>query len=112
MEDTSATSSRTVVPASKHPYKLWREKGGYLEPFLSEEFTGLKDAHNMPRQSFPEAYQHVDVIALRWDTLVEKKEMAGERVRFYRIKKEDAADIDTETDFLLAELLLKKRLAA
>jgi len=36
--------------------------------------------------------------------------MAGEKIRFHKIKKEDAVDVDTETDFLLAELLLKKRI--
>lgn len=110
LNDSAADSSRTVVPAGKHPYKLWRAGGEYLQPFLSEAFTGHKDAHNMPRQSFPEAFSHVDVIALRWKTLVEDRAMAGEKIRFHKIKKENAVDIDNETDFLVAELLLKKRL--
>jgi len=109
LDDPDASSSRTVVPASKHPYKLWRTNGDYLEPFLSEEYTGLKDAHNLPRQSFPQAYQHVDVIALRWNTLVEKREMAGKKVRYYEIPKHEAVDIDTEIDFLVATELLKLR---
>jgi CMP-N,N'-diacetyllegionaminic acid synthase len=108
-EDPAADSSRTVVEVSKHPYKLWRENNGYIESFLSEEYTGLKDAHNMPRQSFPKAYQHVDVIALRWKTLVENKSMAGENVRFHVILKEEAVDIDNEIDFLVAETLMKKK---
>lgn len=110
MKHSGADSSRTVVPTSKHPYKLWRANGPYIEPFLPESFTGLKDAHNLPRQSFPKAYSHVDVIALRWNTLVNNKAMAGEKVLFYEINKNDAADIDTELDFLIAEELLKKRL--
>lgn len=48
IDDPIADSSRTITPASKHPYKLWKESGEYIEPFLSEEYTGLKDAHNMP----------------------------------------------------------------
>ncbi len=110
MDDPSADSSRTITKASKHPYKLWRAtETGYIEPFLSEEFIGIKDAHNMPRQSFPEAFQHVDVIALRWATLVDNKSMAGEKVRYHIIPKEDAIDIDSEIDFMLAEILLKRR---
>ncbi len=108
-EDAEADSSRTITPASKHPYKLWRKNGDALEPFLPESFTGLRDAHNLPRQSFPQAYQHVDVIALRWETLVEKKAMAGEKVRFVEIPKIEAVDIDTELDFLVAETILKQR---
>lgn len=110
INDSKADSSRTIAIASKHPYKLWRTNGKYLEPFLSEEFTGLKDAHNMPRQSFPQAFVHVDVIALRWDTLVNKKAMAGEKILYHQIPKNEAVDIDTEIDFLVAEVLLKKRL--
>lgn len=109
LNDQDADSSRTVVPASKHPFKLWRTEGEYLVPFLSEEYTGLKDAHNMPRQSFPEAFQHVDVIALRWKTLMIDRAMAGSKVRYHRVPKNEAIDIDSEVDFLIAEILLKKR---
>ena len=109
IDDPSADSSRTVAPAPKHPYKLWREIAGYIEPFLPEEYTGLKDAHNLPRQSFPKAFQHVDVIALRRKTLMDDKSMAGEKVRYLEIPKDEALDIDTETDFKLAELLLKEK---
>ncbi len=109
MDDPRADSSRTVTPASKHPYKLWRAtEAGYIEPFLSESFTGLKDAHNMPRQAFPKAFQHVDVIALRWRTLVGEKSMAGKRVGYHIIPPADAVDIDSEIDFFIAEQLLKR----
>jgi CMP-N-acetylneuraminic acid synthetase len=83
--------------------------GDYIVPFLSEEYTGLKDAHNLPRQSFPQAFQHVDVIALRWKTLVVDRAMAGEKVRYYEIPKLEAVDIDTDLDFIVAETLLKRR---
>ena len=110
MDDPRADSSRTIVKASKHPYKLWRiAETGYIEPFLSEEFTGLKDAHNLPRQSLPGAYQHVDVIALRWKTLVEDKSMAGGKVRYHEVAKHDAVDIDSDVDFMIAEELLQRR---
>lgn len=110
VNNPEADSARTITPASKHPYKIWRAEGKYLKPFLSEEYTGLKDAHNLPRQSFPPAFSHVDVIALRWNTLVNQKAMAGEKILYHQIPKTEAVDIDTETDFLVAELLLKKRL--
>ncbi len=109
MNDESADSSRTIIKASKHPYKLWKIENNTIVPFLSEKFTGLKDAHNMPRQSFPEAYQHVDVIALRWNTLIEKKEMAGKRVLYHIVPKNESIDIDSLEDFLLAEILINKR---
>lgn len=110
IDDSIAGSARTVVPASKHPYKLWRTDGKYLIPFLSEVYTGLRDAHNLPRQSFPQAYQHVDVIALRRETLMEKQTMTGNHVAYVEIPKAEAIDIDNELDFMFAELLLRKRL--
>jgi CMP-N,N'-diacetyllegionaminic acid synthase len=112
INNQEADSSRTITAVSKHPYKLWRTEGKYLKPFLSEEFTGMKDAHNLPRQSFPIAFSHADVIALRWDTLVNKKVMAGEEVLYHEIPKNDAVDIDTDIDFMVAEELLKKRLSS
>ncbi|HYD92907.1 MAG TPA: acylneuraminate cytidylyltransferase family protein [Candidatus Paceibacterota bacterium] len=109
LNDPVADSSRTVVPAAKHPYKLWKTEGDYLVPFLSEEFIGLKDAHNLPRQSFPEAHQHIDVIALRWKTLVEDRSMAGNKIRYLQVPKSEAIDIDTDVDFMVAEELLRRR---
>jgi len=107
IDNPAADSSRTITEVSKHPYKMWKKNGKYIEPFLEENVTG-KDAHNMPRQGFPKVYDHVDVIALRWETLVEKKQMAGKKVAFHIIPKEQAIDIDTELDFLVAEALIKK----
>ena len=109
LADEQADSSRTVTDAPKHPYKLWKPDGEYLVPFVSEEETGMKDAHSMPRQSFPKVYRHVDVIALRWKTLMDDRSMAGERVRYVEIPQEESIDIDTEVDFALAAYLLEKR---
>lgn len=109
LQDPNANSSRTVTDAPKHPYKLWKPDGEYLVPFVSEAETGLKDAHSMPRQSFPKVFRHVDVIAVRWQTLVEEKSMSGKKVRFFEIPGTESVDIDTEVDFLVAEALLKQR---
>lgn len=108
LEDADADSSRTVTDAPKHPYKLWKPEGQYLVPFVSEAETGLTDAHSMPRQSFPKVYRHVDVIAVRWKTLVQEKSMAGKKVRFHEIPNTESIDIDSEIDFLVAETLLNK----
>jgi len=110
IDDATATSSRTITPAPKHPYKLWTVAGDELKPFIPKEMTGLSEPSNAPRQSFPPAYAHVDVIAVRYDTLMHDNLLTGTRVRHREIPKLDAVDIDTELDFLIAELLLKKKL--
>ncbi|HLC63943.1 MAG TPA: acylneuraminate cytidylyltransferase family protein [Patescibacteria group bacterium] len=108
-DDNEATSCRTVTEAAKHPYKLWRPEGNQLKPFMPEEITG-PDIANQPRQSFPEALSHTDVIAVKYDTLMNQKSLSGNKILFHKIDKLDAIDIDDEKDFLLAEILLKKRL--
>ncbi|MDP3770367.1 MAG: acylneuraminate cytidylyltransferase family protein [bacterium] len=111
INDPEATSSRTITSASKHPYKLWTIKDNQLVSFIPKELTGFDEPSNMPRQAFPPAFAHVDVIAVRYDTLMRDHLLTGNKVLFHKLSKEDAVDIDTENDFLMAEILLKKRLA-
>lgn len=109
-DDPTATSARTITPASKHPYKLWRVDGETLVPFIPKELTGFHEPSNLPRQSFVPAFSHVDVIAVRHDTLMRDRLLTGARVRYHKLDKADAVDIDSEHDFILAEILLKRRL--
>lgn len=111
INDPEATSSRTITSAPKHPYKLWITKDNQLLPFIPKEMTGFSEPSNMPRQSYPPAFAHVDVIAVRYDTLMRDHLLTGKKVLFHKLDKKDAIDIDTENDFLLAEILLKNRLS-
>lgn len=110
LKDPSADSAYTIIEPAKHPYKMWRvqDNGEYIEPFLSESFTGIPEAYNKPRQSYPKAYMYIDSSAIRWKTLVENQSIAGKKVRYNIIS--EAVDIDTEKDFAVAEEILKKRL--
>ncbi len=109
LNDPSATSARTITPAPKHPYKLWKTEGDVLVPFIPKEITGFAEPSNMPRQALVPAFAHVDAIAVRYDTLMRERLLTGSRVRYFKIDKADSIDIDTENDFLLAEILLKNR---
>ncbi len=110
INDNDATSARTITIAPKHPYKLWRINEDVLIPFVPKEITGFIEPSNMPRQLFPQAYSHTDVIAVKYNTLIKDQLLTGNRIRYHRIEKLDSVDIDNENDFLLAELLLKKKL--
>ncbi|PIR70392.1 MAG: acylneuraminate cytidylyltransferase [Candidatus Niyogibacteria bacterium CG10_big_fil_rev_8_21_14_0_10_42_19] len=110
LNDPDATSSRTIIEAPKHPYKLWKIEDDHLLPFIPKEQTGFDEPSNMARQLFPPAYAHVDVIAVRYDTLMKDLLLTGKKVRYHKIPKTDAVDIDNEIDFMLAEFLLKRRL--
>ena len=111
LHDPSTTASRTITTASKHPYKLWRIEGETLHPFMPKEITGHREPSQMARQFFqPAAYAHVDAIAVRYDTLMRDRLLTGEKVRYHPIDKKEAIDIDSDIDFIVAEILLKKRL--
>ena len=112
INDPDATSARTIVTASKHPYKLWKINGDVLEPFVPREWSGLKEPSATARQFYNvNAYSHVDVIAVRRDTLMKEGLLTGKKTKYVMLNKADVVDIDTEHDFMLAEHLLKKRLA-
>jgi N-acylneuraminate cytidylyltransferase len=110
--NSDADSVRAIAPCHKHPYKMWKYESDrhYITPFLDYEFTGLKEGFNMGRQSLPEVYLQVGVMeVLRFNTLINKKSMAGENVLPLNILDEKyTIDIDTEVDFLLAEIILKQ----
>jgi CMP-N-acetylneuraminic acid synthetase len=108
IEDPEATSAYMITKVAKHPYKMWRQnEDGSITPFISEEITGIKDAFNQPRQSFPKAFSHCNAAAIRWDTLMTEKSMAGNRVLSHEV--DGVVDIDTLADFEKAEALLRVR---
>lgn len=110
IKDPEATSARTITIAGKHPYKLWKIVGEELHPFVPKEWSGLREPSATARQFYNvNAYSHVDVIAVRRDTLMNEGLLTGKKTKFVMLPKTDAVDIDNEHDFLLAEFLLKKR---
>ena len=111
LDDPTATSARAIATAPKHPYKLWKIAGDELQPFVPKEITGLAEPSAMARQFYNvAAYARMDVIAVRYHTLMKEGLLTGARSRYHMLDKKEAIDIDTENDFILAELMLKKRL--
>lgn len=111
LNDPQATSCRTIAKAPKHPGKLWKIDGDQLLPYIEKSFFGFEEPSNVARQLLkPEAYCHIDVIAVSYNTLIKQKLLTGEKVRFVELDQKDAVDIDSEIDFIKAEILLKRRL--
>lgn len=111
LADPEADSVRAVAATPKHPFKMWRRKpDDTIEPFFPEKITGFREPFNMGRQQLPEVLVQVGVMeVLRHHTLMELRSMAGNRIRPLFIEDElRGIDIDTEVDFQLAELALKK----
>ena len=109
MEDPRAEAARIVYEVAHHPYKTWRLDGHYLSPVVPEQVTGFAMPAFLPRQALPPCFAHGDPIAVRYDTLINKRSM-GEKIRYHVILRNEVVDINDELDFLLAEILLRKRI--
>ena len=112
LSDDSLDAVRPIHEAPKHPYKLWKisEDKSYLEPFLSKEFTGFDEPHNLPRQLFPKVYVHTGAMdVMRRQTILEQKSTSGKKLGYFFMKLEDSINIDSPLDFEIAEIRLKKR---
>lgn len=104
-----ADSVRAVSKAAKHPYKMWTLGDGFIKPFLSEEFTGMKEPYNAARQMLPVVFQNNGSMNAFWPEIVlEKNSMTGEKILGYPMDDWESINIDSEIDFLLAEALMKK----
>ncbi len=103
-EDQDADCVRSVTRSQQNPYKMWRSGERYLVPLLGDEFP---EPYNMPRQKLPKTYWqtgHLDVI--RYETIVEKQSLTGNRVLPLMIEPAYCADIDTLEDWERAEWML------
>lgn len=107
-----ADAVRPITDAPKHPYKMWKKSADekWLEPFLTEEFTGLSEPHNSPRQLFPKIYVHTGAMdVMRPRTIRKLSSTSGRRLGYFYMPSEESVNIDTPVDFKLAEVLLRER---
>jgi len=94
---------RSVNELNESPYKLFQVVDGHCRGFF-EDFNGIKDYSNLPRQTFPMAYEangHLDIV---------KKETVNKGTTFgTKIAAHMGApivDIDSIEDFKYAEYQL------
>ncbi len=114
LKDPSVDSVRSIVEASKHPYKLWMiaDGGEHLVPFLSKEFTGFDEPHNLPRQLFPKVYAHTGAVdVIRRKTIEKYHSTSGQVIGFFHMPEERSINIDHPIDFEIAEILMKRRIS-
>lgn len=107
--EKTLTSVRTVtkVEGVFHPYWMFRQKNGTLMPFI--EGVDLNKYYR--RQLLPTCYRLNGVVdALKIETLLNNKNMFGERIGFIEVEEHLAVDIDNQLDFDFCEFLIKKKL--
>ncbi len=112
LSTAGADSVRAIAKCHKHPYKMWKRSRteGFIEPFFGPEITHYQEPFNLGRQQLPEVFLQVGVMeVLHYHTLIDMKSMAGTKVIPLIIENElNIIDIDTEMDFILAELVIQK----
>lgn len=107
IEDKEADSVRSVCQPGQTPYKMWKIKDGYLVPLLTLKEKGM-EPYNIPRQKLPTVYwQTASIDVTRYNTVMEKNSMTGERILPLIIDERYSIDLDSELDFRIAEEIVK-----
>ena len=104
---SNADCVRSVCKVSHHPYWMKSLKEDRLLPFLK----GKDEQNYYQSQLLPPVYRlngAVDVISTKF--IREQNLLYGGNMRGYLMPEMRSLDIDTELDFLIAEVLIKKRL--
>ena len=114
LADPEADSLRPVTPSPKHPYKIWRpgKESGTIEPFVPQDPSVFQEPFNLGRNALPPAYVQVGAMeVIRTPVVTERGRMAGNRILGLWVENPLwTVNIDTELDFQLAELSLKRLL--
>jgi len=87
------------------PYSIKKiEKNGIVIPFINtdEEYTR--------RQDLPELYKLNGAIYLMGvDIIMKENKILGDNTKAYIMKEKDSIDVDTEVDFVLAGIIMRKQ---
>lgn len=111
MKNPDIDSVRPIARLSHHPYKAWRVDGEYMVPAFDSSVTGHPEPHNMPRQLFPEMYQHLGASGVAWTrTHRDLGTTSGSKMKYVIMDERDAFDINHPIDFSIAEILLREKL--
>jgi len=105
-----ADSVRSVSEPEKHPYRMfYLDKEGFLDPIMKHEH---EQPYLLRRQDLPSVYFYNCVIDVtRYNTIMNKKSMTGDKIFPYMMKAEDVIDIDTPQDLAFAEYFFEQKFA-
>lgn len=105
--DPVADCVRGVANPTQNPYKMWRlGDDGYLLPLTESKFH---EPFNMPRQHLPATlWQTGHIDAIRYETIVSKKSLTGDKIRPILIDGCYCVDIDSARDLELSNWVLNQ----
>jgi CMP-N-acetylneuraminic acid synthetase len=68
----------------------------------------MAEPYNAPRQVLPAVFQNNGCMNALWsDTILSGHSMTGKRILGYAMEDWESVNIDTEMDFLIAEMLMR-----
>ena len=103
---SNLTSLRSMHKFSESPYKMFKVNDqGYCEGFF-KDYNGIPDYTNLPRQSFPVAYQPNGYIDIIKRSTICNGSSYGKKIFPYITNP--VIEIDTQFEFDLLELQTKK----
>jgi len=112
VDTEGADAVRPIVEVDKHPYKFWLKDDvdeRFLKAFLTKEYTGFDEPHNLPRQLFAKVYRHTGAMDVVWvKTIKEQRSTSGKKLAHFPMSEEESVNIDNPIDFEIAELLMRK----
>lgn len=101
-ENTDSAVTLYELPSSFHPVRVKKIEEGRVVPYCMDE------PENARRQDYPVAYKRSsDVYAMTRACLMEKGQLYGQSTAGYIVPKERVIDIDTPTDWIVAEEMAK-----
>ena len=105
--DADSVVSVVRVPHQFNPYSVMVRDGPYVKPYLAWD-----EKRNL-RQSKPQfwARNGAAIYAFRYQCLMQKGSIFGERILAYEMERADSVDIDEPLDLEIAELLMQARLS-
>ena len=97
-------SLRTVSEVEKSPYKMYNLsiEDNRLIP-LFDNFNGIRESFNQPRQIFTKSYIHNGYIDILKTDILKDNLISGNKIYPFIMDKSDKIDIDHEEDWINAE---------
>ena len=104
LDNPQFDSVRSVSPTKQTPYKMWTiDQEGRLAPIAT---CHIPEAYNAPRQMLPQVWtQNANLDIVRSWVILGKHSMTGTNIAAF--KQDFDFDIDSESEFIRAELFLE-----
>ena len=104
--DNNSDSIISVVNVENfHPMKMKIINNNFLYDYVESK------VENPPRQGLPEIYiVNGAIYAVKRDVFIKENTFKGEKCLPYVMESDDSINIDAETDFLIAEHFIKRRI--